>query len=172
MSGTLGALGNSSGENAPTGDRRPTGLSVCGVWRSVLPLVEEWTDVGRSRTFGFLGTGGGTWKGTSNQHSNEYSQHTPQIKHFLRGVFLTLGFFLSDSSARQEIVILEGSVLLLSWSSGASWLLQGEGSEPPSSGPRRISVSNSGSITGSSRRGWGSGRGGRSKRDWEWGRNG
>lgn len=60
ISGTVGVLGNSSGENAATGERRPTGLSACGVCRSVLPLVEECTDEGRSRTFGFLGTGGGT----------------------------------------------------------------------------------------------------------------
>lgn len=51
----------SSGANAPTGDRRPTGLSDCGICRSVLPLVEGFSGVGRSRTFGFLGTGGGTW---------------------------------------------------------------------------------------------------------------
>lgn len=82
---------------------------------------------------------------------------------------LTLGFFLSDISARQDIVILVGSVLLLSSSSGASSLLQGEGSDPPPPVPSWISgsASNSGSIIGSSSRGCGSGRGGRSKNDWE-----
>lgn len=35
----------------------------------------------------------------------------------LRDFISTLGFFLSATSARQEIVILEGRVLLLSWSS-------------------------------------------------------
>lgn len=47
-------------------------------------------------------------------------------------------------------------------------MLQGEGREPPSSEPRQISESssNSGSIAGSSSRGCGSGRGGRSNREW------
>ncbi|TNN46554.1 hypothetical protein EYF80_043228 [Liparis tanakae] len=90
------------------------------------------------------------------------------------GAPLTLGFFLSDGSARAAALVLEGSVLLWSRSSGASRLLHGEGSDPPSSGPGRSSgsASNSGSMAASSRRGWGSGRGGRSKSEREWWRKG
>lgn len=82
-------------------------------------------------------------------------------------VLLTLAFFLSGNSVMQGMVILGGSVLLLFQNSWISWLLHGEGSEPPSSGLRHISesASNSGSNIGSSRRGCGSGRGGRSQRE-------
>lgn len=60
--GVPGVPGISSGGNAPIGERRPTGLSICGVCLSALPLEEEWTEEGRRRTLGFLGTGGGTWR--------------------------------------------------------------------------------------------------------------
>lgn len=39
-----------------------TGLSAGGIWRSPLPLEAGLVDEERSRTFGFFGTGGGTWK--------------------------------------------------------------------------------------------------------------
>lgn len=129
---------------------------------------------GEEQDIGLLGN----WRwnlGKSQPEIKDNSEtNISMMKSFVRSVVFTLGFFLSDSSARQEMVILEGSVLLLSCSSGASSLLQGEGSEPPSPGPRWTSgsVSMSGSIAGSSRRGWGSGRGGRSKRDCEWWRKG
>lgn len=61
-SGAERMQGNSSGDNAATAYWRATGLSASGVWRSALPLVEWCTDEGKCRTFGFLGTGGGTWK--------------------------------------------------------------------------------------------------------------